>query len=38
MALVIVGGGLDWANADILTALLEARPADAPFPAAVAQG
>lgn len=28
--LVIVGGGLDWANADILTALLEARPADAP--------
>jgi cyanophycinase len=28
--LVIVGGGLDWANADIFTALLEARPADAP--------
>lgn len=28
--LVIVGGGLDWANADILTALLEARPTDAP--------
>jgi cyanophycinase len=28
--LVIVGGGLDWANADILTALLEARPSDAP--------
>ena len=28
--LVIVGGGLDWSNAEVFSALLEARPADAP--------